>query len=129
MNHARRDLCGGCAEMRIPTAIVKGRDQVAAFQEALLERPGIRFLYAGRQGRPQGREANITATSATPCVTENPKDVGCLQGCRRKSRVSWMHSSGWSSHGRWPASFITSQRAWGIIDAISFPRIADPSLS
>ena len=21
MNHARRDLCGGCAEMRIPTAI------------------------------------------------------------------------------------------------------------
>ena len=67
--------------------------------------------------------------SATLCVTENPKDVGCLQGCRRKSRVSWMHSSGWSSHGRWPASFITSQRAWGIIDAISFPRIADPSLS
>jgi len=62
-------------------------------------------------------------------VTEHPKDIGRLQDCLRKSVVSRIHSSGWSSHGRWPAWFTTSQRAWGIIDAISRPRVAGPSLS
>ena len=40
MNHARRDLCGGCAEMRIPTAIVLikiGRQTLSTLASTLID--------------------------------------------------------------------------------------------
>ena len=40
MNHARRDLCGGCAEMCIPTAMGPLRKPVAIGNMVLLQKFG-----------------------------------------------------------------------------------------
>ena len=45
---------------RLLTAVAHLRDQVTVLQEALLERPGIGFLYAGRQGRTDRSHIPVT---------------------------------------------------------------------
>jgi len=41
VNHARRDLCGGCAEMRIPTAIGVTEGSKATLGNPFIGVPGV----------------------------------------------------------------------------------------
>ncbi len=62
MNHARRDLCGGCAAMRIPTAIpsiAKTCRQWSSNRNSFLqhEMPGFSFKYVGLHKRSFAQHA------------------------------------------------------------------------